>query len=151
MIFSPPRACSCEARDCEHRLEIELHGELDVVTGPRLVALLDAALAAPGIHAVRISAQHLRAVDRDGASVLIDACRRAASSGRHVAVVDPPAALLRLTGRSGTNELLGLKSEASASQRRTTADQRAGSATQLTTKEKAFDVASGDRPRRCLR
>lgn len=122
------------ARDCEHRLEIELHGELDVGTGPRLVALLDAALADPGIHAVRISTQHLRAVDRDGLSVLIDACRRAASSGRRFAVVDSPAPLLRLAARSGTNELLGLTSEASPSQRRTTTDQRAGSPTQLTTK-----------------
>lgn len=121
------------ARDCEHRLEVELHGELDVVTGPRLVALLDAALTDPGLHAVRISAQHLRAVDGDGFSVLIDACRRAASSGRSFAVVDPPAALLRLAGRSGTDELLGLTSDASASQRRTTTDHRAGSATPLTT------------------
>lgn len=107
-----------------------------MATGPRLVALLDAALADPRLHAVRISAQHLRAVDRDGFSVLIDAGRRTASSGRGFAVVDPPAALLRLAGRSRTNELLGLKAEAPASQRRTTTDQRAGNATQLTTKGK---------------
>lgn len=93
-------------RDRDHRLEIELHGDLNVTTAPRLLALLDAGLANPAIHRVEIKANHLRSVDHGGLSMLMDAGRRTASSGRSFMVGDPPTSLLRLARLSGTEDLL---------------------------------------------
>jgi hypothetical protein len=52
-------------RNRETCFEIELQGELNVMTGPRLVALIDAGLANPAFHAFQISAHHLRSVALD--------------------------------------------------------------------------------------
>jgi anti-anti-sigma factor len=93
-------------RNCENCLEIELHGELNVMTGPRLLALIDAGLANPAFHAFQISAHHLRSVDRDGVAMLVDAGNRVARGGRRFTVKDPPPLLLRLARVSGTTASL---------------------------------------------
>ncbi|HSH62081.1 MAG TPA: STAS domain-containing protein [Acidimicrobiales bacterium] len=77
-------------RDHDHRLEIELHGVLDVATGPRLITALDAALANPGIHAVQVAARDLRFVDVRGMSALVTARHVATSSGRCFRIADSP-------------------------------------------------------------
>jgi anti-anti-sigma factor len=93
-------------RNRENCLEIELHGELDVMTGPRLLALIDAGLANPAFRAFQISAHHLRFLDRDGFAMLVDAGDRVARGGRRFTVKDPPPLLLRFARDSGTTALL---------------------------------------------
>lgn len=94
------------AREWENCLEIELHGELDVMTGPRLLALIDANLANPAFHALQISTHHLRSVDKDGFAMLVEAGNRVASGGRRFTVKDPPPLLLRFARDNGTTALL---------------------------------------------
>ncbi len=93
-------------RNWENCLEIELHGELDVMTGPRLLALIDAGLANPPFHAFQISAHHLRSVDRDGFAIRVDAGNRATRGGRRFTVKGPPPLLLRFPRDSGTTAWL---------------------------------------------
>jgi ABC-type transporter Mla MlaB component len=93
-------------RNRENCLEIELHGKLDMMTGPRLLALIDAGLANPAFHAFQISAHHLPSVDRDGFAMLVDAGNRVARGGRRFTLKYPPPLLVRFARDSCTTALL---------------------------------------------
>lgn len=102
-------ALQLHTRDLDHRLEMELHGELDLATGPHLIAVVDAALTNRGISAVRLTPRDLRFVDVRGLSALITARHLAVSSGRTFTIADCRGPLLRLTRLTGTKDLLGVE------------------------------------------
>jgi anti-anti-sigma factor len=96
------------SRERDQQLEIELHGELDLATGSRLMAAVDAALANPRIHAVRLRTGQLRFVDMRGLSTLLHARELAASTGCDLTIGDCPVHLRRVSRLAGMDSLLGL-------------------------------------------
>lgn len=102
-------ALQLHTRDLDHRLEMDLHGELDLATGPHLIAVVDAALANRRISAVRLRPSHLRFVDVRGLSAVITARHLAVRSGRSFTIANSRGPLLRLARLTGTEDLLGVE------------------------------------------
>ena len=88
---------------------IQLHGELDMATAPRLGRVLDEALDTMP-DAVRLDLSELTFVDSTGIRVLITACRRAKDQNCSVILHAPREHVLRTLKLTGVDRLIDIDS-----------------------------------------
>jgi len=113
VVFSTPRppergamSFAVERRPGPDGTCVEVAGEVDIDTSPRMRRALDAALAVGGEVVVDLGA--VTFMDSSGLSALIAAQRRAAAAGVDFRLQHVPRAVLRLLEVTGMEALFGL-------------------------------------------
>jgi anti-sigma B factor antagonist len=94
-------------RHVRGRVVVELAGELDLATAPRLRDRL-AVLSEAGEDQITIDLTHLDFIDSTGLSVLVMAFTRAQSTGGTVVMRNPSAAVMRIFEITGLATLFSI-------------------------------------------
>jgi anti-anti-sigma factor len=85
---------------------LSLSGELDVLTAPRFLRVLETAMARV-MQGIEVDASGLSFVDSAGLRALVTGWQRAMQLGLEVTIVDPSPELLRILEVTGLTHLLG--------------------------------------------